>query len=63
MKRITMLPEGLTNYQHRQWNENFHELSRKMLHFGFTDDVIFNYMIKVNINHYLTIILYKIQRT
>ena len=35
-----MLPEGLTNYQYRQWNENFHELSRKMLNFGFTDDVI-----------------------
>ena len=34
-----MLPEGLTNYQCRQWNDNFHELSRKMLSFGFTDEV------------------------
>ena len=46
-----MLPEGLTNYQYRQWNENFHELSRKMLNFGFTDDVI---LISLSLKVYLS---------
>ena len=37
--RITTLPDGLTQYQHKQWNENFLNLRLKMLNFGFTDDV------------------------
>ena len=37
--RITTLPEGLTNYQLKQWSENFSELRERMLTFGFKDEV------------------------
>jgi len=37
--RITSLPDGLTNYQLKQWQENFNELKEKMLIFGFKDEV------------------------
>jgi hypothetical protein len=33
------LPEGLTNYQLKQWHANFNELCQRMLLFGFTDEV------------------------
>lgn len=34
------MPDGLTNYQVKQWTENFNELKDKMLNFGFKDEVI-----------------------
>jgi len=37
--RITALPDGLTNYQLKQWSEKFYELKEKMLTFGFMEDV------------------------
>ncbi len=37
--RITKLPEGLSNYQSKQWNETFQELKRTMLMFGFNEEV------------------------
>ena len=36
--RITSLPDGLTNYQLKQWQENFNDLKEKMLAFGFKDE-------------------------
>jgi hypothetical protein len=38
--RITALPEGLTNYQLKQWSESFNELKERMINFGFKDDVL-----------------------
>jgi chitin synthase len=32
------LPDGLTNYQLKQWQENFNDLKEKMLIFGFKDE-------------------------
>lgn len=48
--RVTNLPDGLTNYQLKQWSENFEELQEKMLQFGFKDDVKYyfrDYFIKI----------------
>ncbi|CAF0706559.1 unnamed protein product [Brachionus calyciflorus] len=36
--KITNLPDGLTNYQIKQWTENFNNLKEKMLNFGFKDE-------------------------
>ena len=37
--KITSLPDGLTNYQLKQWQENFNDLKEKMIIFGFKDEV------------------------
>ena len=36
--RITRLPEGLSSYQSRQWNEKFHDLKHSLINIGFRDD-------------------------
>ena len=34
-----MLPDGLSNYQAKQWAERFQDLKKAMLLFGFSDEV------------------------
>ena len=36
---MTTLPDGLTQFQHRQWNEKFQALRQKILSFEFTEEV------------------------
>ncbi len=34
-----MLPEGLNNYQVKQWAESFKDLKTRMLSYGFKEEV------------------------
>lgn len=46
--RITALPDGLNNYQLRQWSESFNDLKDKMISFGFKDEVNFCFLLSFN---------------